>query len=167
MNVFPTIVQLVLCRDTHTQMSLYVLKAPYVCAFMCVWMCPGQSTQDYHSLIPHSSPSLDPFKQHFIFLWESLHPSLSVFLFFYPTLSHIHTHHQMAKDGESDREGDAERDDPVFFNLLLIPSRIHLASKLNKNTSIINTHTHTPACRFCSAESSSTTIKKKENLYTM
>lgn len=85
----------------HTQFLVRVC----VCVFMCVckcarvcifWMCPGQSTQDYHSFIPHPSPGPDPFKQLFIFLWESLHPSLSISLLFYlyfaPSLSLPRSH---------------------------------------------------------------------------
>lgn len=115
--------------------------------------------QDYCSLIPLLALTL--FKQHFIFLWESLHPSIcspSIFLSFLPSISRSHplSTQDGGRDGKLQREREREeeryreRDDPVFFNLLLIPSSIHLASKLNNNTSITYTHirhTHTRRTR--------------------
>lgn len=126
----------------HTSLCRYLyLKA--LCVFVCVW-------DGVHRIIAVSSLTpllaLTLLDNTLSFCGNpSIHLHQSFYLFLHPYLALSHSSltppppELLRMEGEGAR--DAERDDPVFFNPLLVPSSIHLASKLNNNTSITRAHT--------------------------
>lgn len=97
-----------LCTNTHTHTHSSVCRYLYVKA-VCVFVYERKSTQDYRGLIPHSSPGPDPFKQHSIFLWESLHASPSIFLSFSSSISFSISVSFSLTPNHSGMEGEIER----------------------------------------------------------